>query len=181
MAAAPRRPNPLLQFVLALLLLSGSGAAAEPPKAPQIEENAAALATVTVPKPPELDAETKCLALAIYWEGRAESREGQVAIAHTVLNRVGHGEFPDSICGVVAQKSAGGKSCQFSWWCDGKQDIPESKDQWDNSVEVAREAKDRTSDDPTKGALFFHSVKVDPNWDGKRERIGRIGDHIFYR
>lgn len=143
--------------------------------------NPATPAAVSVPKPPELDAETKCLALAVYWEGRAESREGQVAIAHTVLNRVGHGEFPDTICGVVAQKSASGKSCQFSWWCDGKQDVPDEKEQWDKSVEAARAAKNKTSADPTKGALFFHSVRVDPNWDGKRERIGRIGDHIFYR
>lgn len=138
-------------------------------------------AAVSVPQPPTLDAETKCLALAVYWEGRAESREGQLAIAHTVLNRVGHDDFPDTICGVVAQKSASGKSCQFSWWCDGKQDVPEDRDQWDKSVEAARAAKTRASADPTKGALFFHSVRVDPDWDGKRERIGRIGDHVFYR
>ena len=142
---------------------------------------AGTLATVAVPKSRDLDAETKCLALAVYWEGRAEKRQGQQAIAHTVLNRVGHGEFPDTICGVVAQKSGSGKSCQFSWWCDGKQDTPASDEQWEASVEVARDAKEGRSNDPTKGALFFHSAKINPNWGGKRQRLARIGDHIFYR
>lgn len=170
----------VLNPVFGLLILSATVAAAEPAK----ESGAGGPATpaaVSIPQPPELDAETKCLALAVYWEGRAESREGQLAIAHTVLNRVGHDDFPDTICGVVAQKSATGKSCQFSWWCDGKQDVPEDKEQWDKSVKSARAAKNKTAADPTKGALFFHSVKIDPDWDGKRKRIGRIGDHIFYR
>lgn len=163
-----------------LLLLSVAAAGTEAPRELP-EGDAATLATVSVPKPAALDAETKCLALAVYWEGRAEPREGQLAIAHTVLNRVRHGEFPDTICGVVAQRTESGKSCQFSWWCDGKQDMPENEEAWETSVKVAHDARDGGAKDPTSGALFFHSTKVNPNWGGKRKRIARIGNHIFYR
>lgn len=168
-----------LHLVLTFVLLAGGRAAAEPPRAETVE--GAALATVAVPDAAQLDAETRCLALAVYWEARAESRAGQLAIAHTVLNRVGHDEFPDTICGVVAQKTPNGKSCQFSWWCDGNHDAPEDQEQWDKSVEAARAARNRSASDPTKGALFFHSTTVNPKWDGKHQRIGRIGDHVFYR
>lgn len=176
-------PRHLLTAILGpicgLLAVTGMAAASEPAKPPA--GDASTLATVNVPRPQELDAETKCLALAVYWEGRAEKREGQRAIAHTVLNRVGHDEFPDTVCGVVAQKSESGKSCQFSWWCDGKQDTPSSDEQWEASVDVARDAKEGRTKDPTNGALFFHSAKINPKWDGKRKRLARIGDHVFYR
>ena len=76
-----------------------------------------------------LDPETKCLALSVYWEGKSETRKGQLAVAHTVLNRVGHPSFPDTICGVVSQQSdTGRRSCQFSWWCDGKRNLNEIKE-----------------------------------------------------
>lgn len=160
----------------ALLIIGMTAAATEPPAS-----EAAALSTVNVPEPVALDAETKCLALAVYWEGRAESRTGQLAIAHTVLNRTRHGEFPDTICGVVAQTTDSGKSCQFSWWCDGKQDMPDNDEMWEASVKAAREARDGSAKDPTGGALFFHSARIDPKWGGKRKRLARIGNHIFYR
>jgi N-acetylmuramoyl-L-alanine amidase len=165
----------------ALLCAPAIGLGAEPPAKEPAAKDAATLANVEVPKPPAVDSETKCLALAVYWEGRAEPREGQLAIAHTVLNRTKHGEFPDTICGVVAQKTESGKACQFSWWCDGRQDTPEDEAAWEKAVASARDARQDAAPDPTGGALFFHSTKVDPNWDGKRKRIGRIGDHIFYR
>lgn len=180
MAASRHPATAVLSAICGLLALAGMAVAAEPAKPPAAED-ASSLATVTVPKAQELDAETRCLALAVYWEGRAEKRQGQVAIAHTVLNRVGHDEFPDTVCGVVAQKSDSGKSCQFSWWCDGKRDTPASDEQWEASVDVAREAKAGRTKDPTKGALFFHSAKINPKWGGKRQRIARIGDHVFYR
>ncbi len=174
-------PTTILGPLCGLLACAGLAVAAESPKPAPPSGDAANLATVTVPEPQALDAETKCLALAVYWEGRAEKREGQRAIAHTVLNRVGHDEFPDTICGVVAQQSDSGKSCQFSWWCDGKRDTPASDEQWETAVEVARDAKAGRTKDPTHGALFFHSAKINPKWDGKRRRLARIGDHIFYR
>lgn len=130
-----------------------------------------------------LDAETKCLALAVYWEGKTETREGQLAVAHTVLNRTKAPTFPNTVCGVVAQKAEGGKkSCQFSWWCDGKRDEPKDDQDWRDAMASARAAMAGDAADPTKGALYFHSAKIKPPvWARKRKNLGRIGDHVFYR
>src|SRR5690606_8408150 len=65
--AAPRSSAiPAFSMICGLLAFAGM-AAAEPPKPPAAED-AANLATVTVPRAQELDAETRCLALAVYWE-----------------------------------------------------------------------------------------------------------------
>lgn len=131
----------------------------------------------------ELDAETKCLALAVYWEGKAEPARGRVAIAHTVLNRTRSGEFPKTICGVVGQGPAGSAKhrCQFSWWCDGRRDSPREADKWTEAVAVARSAREGKSEDPTGGALYFHNDAARPDWIRKKRRLAQIGDHIFYR
>ncbi|MEK9969306.1 MAG: cell wall hydrolase [Ferrovibrio sp.] len=144
----------------------------------------ASAAQVTVlPAGLPMDDESKCLALAVYWEGKSEAQKGQLAVAHTVLNRVGSPSFPDTICGVVSQRSDTGRhSCQFSWWCDGKRDEPQDADNWQDAVESAHAAMQPGAQDPTKGALYFHSAKAKtPKWAKSRKRLARIGDHIFYR
>ena len=90
------------------------------------------------------EAELKCMAENIYFEGRAEPMVGKIAIGHVVMNRIEDLRFPDTICGVVKQgpvreswktkKDPSLKDnerkfypiknrCQFSWWCDGQKDI----------------------------------------------------------
>lgn len=124
--------------------------------------------------------ETKCLALTVYWEGKTESRKGQLAIAHTVLNRMHNRQFPGTICGVVSQRSDDGKVCQFSWWCDGKRDEPADDDAWQTSLSVARQAM-AGGQDPSGHALYFHAAGARPGWIHRKKRVARIGNHIFYR
>src|SRR3546814_3621987 len=138
----------------------------------------ASVADVTVGT--HIDAETKCLALTVYWEGKTESRKGQLAIAHTVLNRMRSRDFPGTICGVVSQQSEDGRTCQFSWWCDGKRDEPADAAAWQTSLAVARQAM-AGGPDPSGHALYFHSAGVRPGWIRHKKRVARIGNHIFYR
>ena len=49
------------------------------------------------------EAELKCMAENIYFEGRAEPMVGKIAIGHVVMNRIEDERFPDTICGVVKQ------------------------------------------------------------------------------
>ena len=44
-----------------------------------------------------------CLARTIYWEARSDGAAGMEAIAHVVMNRLGHEGFPNTICEVVRQ------------------------------------------------------------------------------
>ncbi|MBE9552130.1 MAG: cell wall hydrolase, partial [Proteobacteria bacterium] len=47
--------------------------------------------------------ELECLSLNVYFEARGEPREGQVAVAHVVMNRVADDRFPGGVCAVVHQ------------------------------------------------------------------------------
>jgi spore germination cell wall hydrolase CwlJ-like protein len=124
--------------------------------------------------------ELRCLALNIYWEGRSEPEEGQLAVAHVTLNRVAHPDFPDTICEVVHQEDGEGR-CQFSWWCDGLGDEPAEADAWSRSEALARRVVAHPSDDPTFGALYYHASTVDPVWTARMRMTAEIGEHTFYR
>lgn len=122
----------------------------------------------------------ECLALAMYWEARGEGATGMRAVGSVVLNRVAHQDFPDSVCGVVFQ---GGETapCQFSWWCDGKSDRPRNARQWRLCVYAAENLLLQRPTDQTRGALYFHSASVNPQWHRRQQRTVRIGNHLFYR
>lgn len=123
-----------------------------------------------------------CLALNDYWEARGESLRGRVAVAQVVMNRVRDPRFPGSICDVVSHSMSTGKSCQFSWTCDGKSDVPTNKKAWRSSVLLAMSMlrRDNTILDPTNGALWFHTTKVSPPWAKKMDRTVKIERHVFY-
>ena len=127
-----------------------------------------------------LQQEHRCLALALYWEARGESRRGMVAVGWTVLNRSRSPEFPSTPCEVVFE---GGEKppCQFSWWCDGKSDRPRDHDSWIRARVIAARLLTDPPPDPTGGALFYHSTSIRVPWTRPRRRTVRIGNHIFYR
>ena len=127
-----------------------------------------------------VEAEHQCLALALYWEARGETRHGMIAVGWTILNRAQSSEFPATPCAVVYQ---GGEQppCQFSWWCDGKSDRPRDQDSWIQARVIAAELLMNPPPDPTGRALFYHSTSIRVPWKRKRTRTARIGNHIFYR
>ena len=127
------------------------------------------------------DAEHReCLALTMYWEARGEGPEGMRAVGSVVLNRVEHEEFPATPCEVVYQ---GGETppCQFSWWCDGKSDRPQELELWETAMALAAELLEDRGEDPTRGALFFHSANIGVPWRIERTRTAEILGHIYYR
>ncbi len=125
--------------------------------------------------------ELHCLALNVYWEARSEPVAGQFAVAAVTLNRAKDPRFPQDVCEVV--RDGGEKHrhrCQFSWWCDGKQDTPLEKRAWNRAVMVARLVYAGVIADPTDGALWYHADYVEPTWAKVKSATARIGRHIFY-
>ena len=49
--------------------------------------------------------ELECMERAMYFESNRSSRDGMVAVGSVVMNRVQSGQYPRSVCGVVAQKN----------------------------------------------------------------------------
>ncbi|WIJ24277.1 cell wall hydrolase [Devosia sp. RR2S18] len=126
--------------------------------------------------------EVDCLATAIYYEARGESRDGQMAVAQVILNRVADKRYPDSICGVVYQNKHKRNACQFSFACDG---VPETRSEtkaWNLAMEIAEKA---TDSEPLVAELHlathYHANYVNPNWAPKMQKLKQIGQHIFYR
>jgi N-acetylmuramoyl-L-alanine amidase len=181
---------PLRAALLSLLvLLAACAQQRDLPTAPSIEPatTAAAPQIATIPPEPLMPAykatpaERQCLALAIYFEARAESVQGQQAVAAVILNRVRSEKFPDDICAVVKEGNGQRHRCQFSWYCDGRSDKPKDGASWQQALAVADSALGGEIRDPTEGALYFHSTAVKPKWRKKLTKTAAIDNHIFYR
>ena len=123
----------------------------------------------------------QCLALNVYWEARSESELGQKAVAAVTLNRVKSEAFPNDICSVVRQGGERRHRCQFSWWCDGKKDVPTDMTAWEEAVRIAQATLDESVQDPTHGALFYHATYVNPSWASRMTKTRKIGRHIFFK
>jgi spore germination cell wall hydrolase CwlJ-like protein len=122
--------------------------------------------------------EVECLAKNIYFEAGSEPRAGKIAVAEVTMNRVRSKQFPKTVCGVVYQRH--GKTCQFSWVCQGKQNIRSNRT-WNESYKIAENIlilKKRYG--IIGSAKYFHANYVEPNWAAEKQIVMQIGQHIFY-
>lgn len=124
-----------------------------------------------------------CLARNIYHEAGGEPFEGKVAVAQVTLNRVNSGKFPNDICKTIYQKNIVYEKviCQFSWACDRDTGArPPNNASYKESVEVAKKVLLEDFRLPAlKDAMYFHGDYINPGW--KREKVAKIGRHIFYK
>ena len=124
-----------------------------------------------------------CLTRNIYWEAASEPFEGKVAVAQVTMNRASHPSFPQDVCAVVYQKSVimDRVICQFSWYCDTAHKArPVNQTAYNESMLVAKKVLlEGFRLDVMKEALYYHANYVNPQWN--LEKIGTIGNHIFYR
>jgi spore germination cell wall hydrolase CwlJ-like protein len=125
----------------------------------------------------------ECLAMNVYREAGHENFEGKVAVAQVTMNRASHPSFPQDICAVVYQKSVimDRVICQFSWYCDTAHKArPVNQTAYNESMAVAKKVLlEGFRLDVMKEALYYHANYVNPQWN--LEKIGTIGNHIFYR
>ena len=135
-----------------------------------------------------------CLALNTYHEAKNQSTVGQIATAQVVMNRVEDSRFPNTVCEVVKQGPTRPSwedpnkeypirhRCQFSWYCDGKSDVPKNEKAWRKAQDVAfLVLYDKITLDVTEGATHYHATYVKPAWAKTKKRTTRIEKHIFYR
>ena len=144
-----------------------------------------------------------CLALNMYFESRGSSVADMAAVSDVVLNRVKDARYPNTICDVVKQakmkeswKTAKDQDlddqqriyipirnkCQFSWYCDGKADVPLNQDLWHLSQNMAYLIIwEKKYVGLTEGSTHYHAEYVNPRWASGLHLTGRVGKHIFYR
>jgi N-acetylmuramoyl-L-alanine amidase len=115
-----------------------------------------------------------CLARNVYYEARGESLAGQYAVAEVTMNRKGSPGFPKSVCEVVYQKDA------FSWTARNDLDPP-AGEAWARALKVAQDVYYQRRPPQLRGARHYHAISVQPEWSSEKERVARIGRHVFYR
>ena len=129
----------------------------------------------------------KCLALNVYHEAKNQSPNGQIAVAWVTLNRVKDKSFPNTTCGVIKQAVTWKgypvrHQCQFSWFCDGKSDVPRNRPAWELATDISESVLGVYGlvDDPTKGATHYHAKYVSPRWAKAFKRTASFDVHLFY-
>jgi spore germination cell wall hydrolase CwlJ-like protein len=124
-----------------------------------------------------------CLATNIYYEAGNQPFEGKVAVAQVTMNRTESGQYPADICKTIYQKNIVYEKvlCQFSWVCDRTvMARPVNRANFKESEEVAKKVLLEGFRLPSlKDAMYFHGDYINPGW--QREKITKIGNHIFYK
>ena len=119
--------------------------------------------------------ECSSLARAVVYEARGESAIGQAAVAHVILNRSQHPDFPDSIPSVIKQPK------QFSFYgYEWKQKAPRKQD-WDNAYSISYDVLTGTLEDTSMNSTFYARNDIPANKLGNVEYVVTIGNHTFYR
>ena len=140
----------------------------------------------------KLDKTVFCLAQNVYFEAGGEPFRGKLAVAQVVKTRSETEGFPNTECGVVKQVTvrAAKKSCQFSWWCTSKRDIPlyDKKGNvkprvyqaWYDSVKAALLIYHEKAGKVVHGATHFYAHRqVKPAWTKKMKVVEVIGNQTF--
>jgi spore germination cell wall hydrolase CwlJ-like protein len=125
-----------------------------------------------------------CLARNVYFEARGEPLAGQYAVAEVTLNRKASRLYPRTICEVVYQKNWDPLRKRyvgaFSW--TEFDSLPEpSGEEWQRAWRVAEAVYYGKEIPKLQGALHFHATYIKPDWAKSRQRVARIGKHVFYR
>ena len=127
------------------------------------------------------DAHFSCLAEALYFEARGETVKGQFAVAEVIMNRVKSAQFPNSLCSVINQGTGRRYQCQFTYTCDGHEEVIREKRAYARVAKVAKLVIDGAVPDLTEGATYYHTTAVRPRWSRSFTNTMRIGVHLFYR
>lgn len=133
-----------------------------------------------------------CLATMIYGEARGESRRGQVAVAHTAMNRA----VKRSLCDVVLapkqysvfNNNPGLRAAAMSSLLEPDQKNSVDQASWANAKLVAHDVYFGKTKDPTNGATFYVADKVMkskryryPKWTKQYEVVAVIENHRFFK
>lgn len=124
--------------------------------------------------------EVMCIAMAIYWEARGESIEGQFAIGQVIMNRVADPRYPSDACSVVYDGGETRNECQFSFFCDGRSDQPTDYVPWKVAQLIAKAVYEGRAAPVIGKATHYHAKRVRPDWASTGDVVATVNEHIFY-
>ncbi|AST91819.1 MULTISPECIES: cell wall hydrolase [Sutcliffiella] len=117
--------------------------------------------------------EKELMARLVHAEAKGESYAGKVAVATVILNRVDSDSFPNTINGVVHERTPHG-GYQFTPVQNGQINLAADKEAM-KAVEEAIAFRGQG-----KGSLYFYNpAKTNDQWIRTRAVTTTIGNHVF--
>jgi spore germination cell wall hydrolase CwlJ-like protein len=127
------------------------------------------------------EADMAFLALCVWREARGESREGKIAVAHSIMNRLASPSWGNSIMTVLFQRLqysslTHASDPQLSVW-------PKDSDpSWQECLEVASGVLEEQIPSNVEKADSYHDISIQPpNWASTSSFVKQIGRIRFYR
>ncbi len=127
------------------------------------------------------------MALTMWGEARNGGEEAMRAVGHVIDNRRrsgSHGTYATETVSAAWQFSAWNKNDpNYPAMMNSHALRPGSEDHlmWLAARRVADEILSGASQDPTGGALFYHTAAVSPRWSAGLAPDRVIGGHLFFR
>jgi len=122
-----------------------------------------------------LEKETSCLSRILYNETKGEPLQGSKLVAQTVINRVKHKDYPNSVCENLMKRNA------YSFL------NPKAKDKKRVYPKYFTEIADKALKGEYNGlidsrVLYFKRCQHPSSFfDTKLKMVKRVGQHCFYR
>jgi spore germination cell wall hydrolase CwlJ-like protein len=127
------------------------------------------------------------MALTMWGEARNGGESAMRAVGHVIDNRRrsgAHGSYATETVSEAWQFSAWNRNDpNYSAMMNIDRLSADSEDHlmWLTARRVAEEILSGASEDPTGGALFYHTAAVSPRWSSGLAPIRVIGGHLFFR
>lgn len=119
-------------------------------------------------------AELECMAKVVRHEAGNQPRDGKVAVAQTLMNRLAARRFGGTICDVANQHG------QFFSTASYNPDRDAAA--WTDAVAVSRAVLSGNADPVAPGAMFFRATHGPAgSFFRSRQQVASIGGHVFYR
>lgn len=121
------------------------------------------------------------LALCLWREARGETHEGKVAVAWSIMNRMAHRQWGNTVMAVVFQRLQYSSLTykgdpQLVLW--PKDDDPS----WHICLKVADETLNGLNTNPIDGADSYHDISIPPpDWAKKSVFVKQLGRIRFYK
>jgi spore germination cell wall hydrolase CwlJ-like protein len=125
------------------------------------------------------------MALVVWREARNEPREGKIAVAYTIMNRVKYTKWWGETCAEVIFKK-----WQYSSMTDPNDPqlklLPQPYEpvgwrSWAECLGIARDVYEESIINPAPGAdSYFADYIPTPKWADPKKFVVKIGHHSFY-
>jgi len=117
----------------------------------------------------------ECLAEAIWYEARGEGRQGMIAVASVIKNRVKSSLYPDDFCKVIQQPK------QFSFFGMKLRKPNKNSNLYKEIRYIAEDfVLNLEKISLPENVLWYHAEHVNPRWAKNLEKYDKIGNHVFY-